>query len=294
LCHGDTATAFSTALAAFYQKIPVGHVEAGLRTFDRYSPFPEEINRSLIGRIAQYHFCPTHRNRDNLTREKVGGEIFITGNTVIDAIHMTVLPGYKFHSAMFQRLLEPGKMIAVLTAHRRENLGVPLENICRAVLALSQRYPNLRVIYPVHPSPDVRDTVFPMLQGQAEIFLTPPIDTMDMHQLLARCHFVMTDSGGIQEEAPALGKPVLVLRKETERPEAIESGVALLAGVETDRIVDLASQIIDDTSLYERMAEAANPYGDGNAARRIVEYLLWTTKRSSEQPMPFEHIGYRG
>lgn len=275
LCHGDTSTALAAALAAFYQKIPVGHVEAGLRTYDRYSPYPEELNRSLIARLAEFHFCPTRLNRQNLEREGIREHVYITGNTVIDAINQTVLPGYTFSSSMLQRILEHGGKVVLVTAHRRENYGQPLENICRAILDITQKYPQIRVIWPLHPSPAVRNTVNPILKDQPNIYLTGPLDVLQMHQLMARCHFVMTDSGGLQEEAPALGKPVLVLRKETERPEALEAGTVLLAGIERENIVALASSLMDDGELYDKMADADNPYGDGRASERIVSYLLW-------------------
>ena len=287
LCHGDPSTALAAALAAFYQKIPVGHVEAGLRTYDRYSPYPEEINRTLVSRIAEYHFCPTRQNKANLLAEGVRGGIFVTGNTVIDAINQTVLPGYVFASPMLQRILDGQKATVLVTAHRRENYGGPLENICRALLEITRLYPELQVVWPVHPSPNVRGTVYSLLRDQPRIYLTGPLDVQEMHQLMARCHFVLTDSGGLQEEAPALGKPVLVLRRETERPEALDAGTVLLAGVEQENIVKLARGLMDDPVLYERMVEAANPYGDGRAAERILGYLLWKSGLRAEPPDEF-------
>lgn len=275
LCHGDTSTALAAALAAFYQKIPVGHVEAGLRTYDRYSPYPEELNRTMIGRLAEFHFCPTQKNRKNLEQESIREHIYVTGNTAIDAINQTVLPGFSFSSPMLQRVLEPGGPIVLVTAHRRENYGEPLENICHAILDITREYPQLRVVWPLHPSPTVRNTVNSILHEQPNVYLIGPLDVLQMHQLMARCHFVMTDSGGLQEEAPALGKPVLVLRKETERPEALEAGTVLLAGIERDKIVKLASALMEDSDLYDKIASAENPYGDGRASERIVSYLLW-------------------
>ena len=287
LCHGDTSTAFASALAAFYQKVPVGHVEAGLRTYDMQSPFPEEMNRTLIGHLATFHFAPTARNRDNLIAERISENIFVTGNTVIDAIHQTVTPGYEFDPSVFEKILQPGQKIVLMTAHRRENYGEPLENICRAALALAQRYPELTIVYPVHPSPVVKNTAQGILAGQPNVFLIDPLDVLPMHQLMDRSHFIMTDSGGLQEEAPALGKPVLVLRKETERPEAVEAGTAVLAGIEAARIVELGTALMEDSAFYDSMAKARNPYGDGQASRRIAQALLWHFGLAQEAPQEF-------
>ncbi|MDR1736589.1 MAG: UDP-N-acetylglucosamine 2-epimerase (non-hydrolyzing) [Oscillospiraceae bacterium] len=275
LCHGDTSTTLAAALAAFYQKIPVGHVEAGLRTYDRYSPYPEEMNRTVVSRLAMFHFCPTVQNKRNLEKEGVARHLYVTGNTVIDAISQTVAGDYDFSSPTLQEIVGRDGPIVLVTAHRRENYGIPLENICRAILDLTQKFPDLRVIWPEHPSPVVRGTIYPLVRGKPNIYLVGPLDVLQMHRLMAKCTFVMTDSGGLQEEAPALGKPVLVLRRETERPEAIEAGTAILAGIERERITKLACALIEDAGLYNKMASAVNPYGDGHASRRIISFLQW-------------------
>jgi UDP-N-acetylglucosamine 2-epimerase len=273
LTHGDTSTGFAATLAAFYHKIPVGHVEAGLRTGDMYSPFPEEMNRQMIARMASLHFCPTESNRRNLEAEGITGEIYITGNTVIDAMSMTVREDYVFADPALRDIGFNGKRVLAVTAHRNENYGRPLENICRALLALVAKNPDIAVVYPVHLSPAVRDTVMPLLGGQERIILTEPAGMLDMHNLMARSYLVLTDSGGLQEEAPALGKPVLVLRRETERPEAIEAGTVLLAGVEEENIVGMTQTLLDDPAAYGRMARAVNPYGDGHASERIAQVV---------------------
>lgn len=219
LVHGDTSTTFAAALAAFYQKIPVGHVEAGLRTFDKYSPFPEEINRCLTGRIAELHFSPTENNRRNLANENIIENVYVTGNTVIDAFQTTIKPDYQYKDAALRNVRFEGKRCILMTAHRRENLGKPLENICRAVKRIVQEFPDIELVYPVHMNPAVRDTAVSILGDMAQVHLIKPLDVEDMHNLIARSFLVMTDSGGLQEEAPSCGIPVLVLRTETERPE---------------------------------------------------------------------------
>lgn len=274
LVHGDTTTSFAAALAAFYQKIPVGHVEAGLRTGNIYSPYPEEMNRLLTGRIATYHFAPTESNRDNLKKENIEKNVFVTGNTVIDAFKTTVSQNYRFHNPKVQELVDEGKKIILVTAHRRENLGVPLQNICRALLRLAENNPDIEVIYPVHPNPVVRETVQEILGEKARITLLEPIDVLDMHNLLARCYFVMTDSGGLQEEAPAVGKPVLVMRTETERPEAVAAGTVKVVGVEEEALYTAALQLLQNQDVYQQMAHAVNPYGDGHASERIADIVL--------------------
>ncbi len=285
LVHGDTSTTFAGALAAFYHKIPIGHVEAGLRTYDKYSPFPEEMNRTLVGDMATLHFSPTLANAENLRKESVQGEIFITGNTVIDAMKTTVRADFPLE--LMDSLLEKGRRVIVLTCHRRENYGEPMENIFRAVRAVVQAHEDVDVIYPVHLSPIVRECAAKFLGGEERIHLIDPVDVEQMHNLMARCFFVMTDSGGLQEEAPALGKPVLVLRRETERPEAVQAGTVKLAGVEYDRIVQLASQLLDDPQVYEQMAHAVNPYGDGSACKRIADAIEWHFGLRSERPENF-------
>ncbi len=287
LVHGDTTTTFAGALAAFYEKIPVGHVEAGLRTFDRWSPFPEEMNRSLVGRIATLHFSPTGANAGNLERESVTGDIFITGNTVIDAMAYTVR-GEGFTSEELNAIDFSGKRLIALTCHRRENYGAPMEQIFTAVRTLAERNPDILVVYPVHLSPVVREAAKKHLDGMENIRLIEPLDAVDMHRLMAKSYFVMTDSGGIQEEAPALGKPVLVLRRETERPEAVDAGTVKLAGTETEPILKLAQELLDDPAAYDRMAHAVNPYGDGKACPRIAQAILHHFGLSEEAPEAFQ------
>lgn len=282
LVHGDTTTSFVAALAAFYQQIPVGHVEAGLRTFDKYSPFPEEMNRCLTGRIAELHFAPTESNRKNLAREAITENVFVTGNTVIDAFKTTVRPDYQYKNADLQKMDLRQKRLVLMTAHRRENLGRPLENICTAVRRLAQRYPDLLFVYPVHLNPAVRETAHRVLDDCAGVHLIEPIDVEDMHNLMSRSFLVLTDSGGLQEEAPACGVPVLVLRTETERPEAVEAGTVKVVGVEAENIVREAERLLNDKNAYDAMAHAVNPYGDGCASERIVQHLReWYRRKSN-------------
>ena len=272
LVHGDTTTSMSAALAAFYKQVPVGHVEAGLRTYNIYSPFPEEMNRKLITALTTYFFAPTEGNRRALERESVVDNVFVTGNTVIDAFQYTTREDYEFANPDFAAH-DFSMPTVLMTAHRRANLGKPMENICDAVLELCRRHPDLRVVYPVHLNPAVRDTVFGKLGDHPQITLTDPVDVQDMHNAIARSVMVLTDSGGLQEEAPHLGKPVVVLRTETERPEAVEAGTAVVAGVECDAIVQITDEILTDKTVYDRMANAVNPYGDGHASERIVAIL---------------------
>lgn len=273
LVHGDTSTTFAGALAAFYHKIPIGHVEAGLRTYDKYSPFPEEMNRKLVGQIADLHFAPTARNRDNLAREQITDGVLVCGNTVVDAIHMTVRDDFAFRDPALQALDFKNDRVVLVTAHRRENYGEPMENICRAIARLSDRYPDVHFVYPVHLSPYVRETAEKFLGGRDCVHLIAPLAVDEMHNLMARCYLIMTDSGGLQEEAPSLGKPVLVLRHETERPEAIEAGTVKLAGIVEDQIFQMACELFDDAQAYEKMAHAVNPYGDGHTCARIVQAI---------------------
>lgn len=273
LVHGDTSTSFAAALAAFYQQIPVGHVEAGLRTFDKYSPFPEEMNRCLTGRIAQLHFAPTENNRKNLENEKITKGVFVTGNTVIDAFSTTVKEKYEYKNEDVKKIDFTGKRCILMTAHRRENLGEPLENICRAVKRIVTDFPDTTVVYPVHMNPSVRETAQRILGGMGSVHLIQPLDVEDMHNLMARSFLVMTDSGGLQEEAPACGVPVLVLRTETERPEAAKAGTVKVVGIREDDIYENAGILLTDTTEYEKMAKAVNPYGDGQASERIVKIL---------------------
>ena len=287
LVHGDTSTTFAGALSAFYHQVKVGHVEAGLRTWDKYSPFPEEMNRTLVGDIADLHFSPTKANADNLRREAIMGDIFITGNTAIDAMQYTVKPNFVFPTALLNELDFQNHRIIAVTCHRRENYGKPMEDIMHAILEIVETHPDVEVVYPVHLSPVVRECAFPILGGHDRIHLIDPVDVEEMHNLIARCYMVMTDSGGLQEEAPALGKPVLVMRRETERPEAITAGTAKLAGVEKNEIVRLANELLDNPDAYASMAKAVNPYGDGHASERIVQAILWHFGRTAERPADF-------
>lgn len=275
LVHGDTTTTFAGALAAYYNKIKVGHVEAGLRTHDKYFPFPEEINRSLTGRIADLHFAPTVNNRANLINEGISKDsIFVTGNTVIDAFKTTIKKDFSFSGTPLKDI-DWSKRVILMTAHRRENLGVPLENICRAVMRIVRDFPDTELVYPVHLNPTVRETVFSILGNVSRVHLTDPLDVDVLHNAMSRAHIILTDSGGLQEEAPALGKPVLVLRGETERPEAAEAGTVKIAGTSEDIIYSLTSQLLEDENEYHKMSVAVNPYGDGNASRRIADAILY-------------------
>ncbi|MDR3765859.1 MAG: UDP-N-acetylglucosamine 2-epimerase (non-hydrolyzing) [Butyricicoccus sp.] len=288
LVHGDTSTTFAGALAAFYHKIPVGHVEAGLRTFDKYSPFPEEMNRKLTGQIAELHFAPTVRNESNLAAEGIRDGVFVCGNTVVDAIHLTVRDDFTFRDPALQSLDFDANRVVLVTAHRRENYGEPMENICRAIARLSEKYPDVHFVYPVHLSPYVRETAEKFLGGNERIHLIAPLAVDEMHNLMARCYLVMTDSGGLQEEAPGLGKPVLVLRRETERPEAIEAGTVKLAGVEEENIFTMACELFDNADAYAQMAHAVNPYGDGKTSQRIVQAIEQYFGRRDDAPARFE------
>ena len=287
LVHGDTSTTFAGALAAFYHKVPVGHVEAGLRTWDKYSPYPEEMNRCLVGRIAELHFCPTVNNLRNLEREAIPGAKFITGNTVIDAMKTTVRQDFCFSVPELNGLDFQHRRVIAVTCHRRENYGEPMREIMEAIRELALSHPEIEVVYPVHLSPTVRECAFGILQNIPRVHLIDPIDVENMHNLMARCYFVMTDSGGLQEEAPALGKPVLVLRRETERPEAVEAGTVKLAGVRKQDILTLAGELLTDEAAYNAMAHAVNPYGDGNACQRIAQAILWHFGRIGEKPADF-------
>lgn len=287
LVHGDTSTTFAGALAAFYHKIPVGHVEAGLRTYDRYSPFPEEMNRTLVGDIASLHFSPTRANAENLKKEAVRGEIFITGNTAIDAMKYTVKENFRFSDPLLNTLDFAHKRVIAVTCHRRENYGQPMQDIMHAILDVVDAHEDVEVVYPVHLSPVVRTCAGEILGNHPRIHLIDPIDVEQMHNLLSRCYMVMTDSGGLQEEAPALGKPVLVMRRETERPEAVAAGTARLAGVSHDEIVTLANALLDDPAAYAAMAKAVNPYGDGEACRRITQAICWYFGLCPARPADF-------
>ena len=274
LVHGDTTTSFAAALAAFYQMIPVGHVEAGLRTGNIYSPYPEEMNRRLTGHIASYHFAPTMRNQQNLEHEGIIENVYVTGNTVIDAFQTTIKEDFQFNVERLNHIDFESHRVITVTAHRRENLGQPLEDICKAILHIVNEYEDVEVVYPVHLNPVVQNTVHSRLGGIDRIHLIEPINVLDMHNLMKRSYLIMTDSGGLQEEAPALGKPVLVLRTETERPEAVEAGTVKVAGVREEDIYRHAAELLNDKTAYDTMAHAVNPYGDGRASERIAKIIM--------------------
>ena len=275
LVHGDTSTTCVGSLAAFYNQIAVGHVEAGLRTYDKYSPFPEEINRRITGVIADMHFAPTERNRQNLLKENTDDStIFITGNTVIDALKTTVREDYTFKDETLRNMSWDTKKVIVMTAHRRENLGEPLRNICSAVRELVEEFEDIEVVYPMHMNPAVREVANEILGDLPRVKLIEPVNADELHNAIKRGYLVLTDSGGLQEEAPSLGKPVLVLRNETERPEAVDAGTVKIAGVKKEDIVSMARKLLTDKDAYNKMAKAVNPYGDGFASARIVQAIL--------------------
>lgn len=287
LVHGDTSTTFAGALSAFYHQVPVGHVEAGLRTYDKYSPFPEEMNRKLVTQIADLYFCPTENNRANLLREGIHDGIFVTGNTVIDALKTTVRSDYVFATDELNKLDYAHKKVVLVTCHRRENYGEPMKNIMLALRQIALDNEDAELVYPVHLSPVVREAVQKYLAGTPRVHLIDPLPADEMHNLMARAYLVMTDSGGLQEEAPALGKPVLVMRRETERPEAVAAGTVKLCGVVYDDIVRMGNELLRDEQAYSAMAHAVNPYGDGFACRRIADAILWYFGRMSEKPADF-------
>ncbi|AMA62670.1 UDP-N-acetylglucosamine 2-epimerase [Kurthia sp. 11kri321] len=271
LVHGDTATTFVASLAAFYNQVAIGHVEAGLRTWNKYSPYPEEMNRQLTGVLADIHFAPTEQAKENLLKEnKEPNSIIVTGNTAIDALATTVADDYT-HPVL--EAIGDNRMV-LLTAHRRENLGEPMENMFRAIYRILEEHPDVQVVYPMHLNPAVRDTARAILGSHERVHLIEPLEVFDFHNFASRSYMILTDSGGIQEEAPSLGKPVLVLRDTTERPEGIEAGTLKLAGVEEETIYDLTKELLTDSALYNQMAQASNPYGDGHASERIVEALI--------------------
>lgn len=277
LVHGDTTTTFSAALAAFYQKVAVGHVEAGLRTGNIYSPYPEEMNRMLTGRLASWHYAPTELNRKNLLAENVSDDnIIVTGNTVIDALYYVTEKDYEFESEELRNIDFENERVILLTCHRRENWGEPMENIFTAVRIIAEKYPDSKIIFPMHKNPLVRDTARRIMGESPNIVLTEPLEYQPFAKLMSRSYLILTDSGGIQEEAPGLGKPVIVLRTETERPEAVEAGTVKVAGTDTDTIVEMVSALMDSKKEYEAMSKANNPYGDGRASQRIVENIIKT------------------
>lgn len=269
LAQGDTTTVMTVALACFYHGIPFGHVEAGLRTGDMANPFPEEMNRVVAGRLAKWHFAPTESSRQNLLKEGISdSNVFVTGNTVIDALLSVV-----DRETQLPFSLDAKKRLILVTAHRRENFGEPFKDICRAVLTLVDRNPDVEVVYPVHPNPNVKDIAFQLLGNHSRITLCEPLDYLPFIEVMRRSYLILSDSGGIQEEAPALGKPMLVLRRETERPEAVDAGVVKLVGHGADCIINEAQVLLDDEVAYRRMACGASPYGDGHSAERIVKVI---------------------
>ena len=275
LVHGDTTTTFVGALASFYAQIPVGHVEAGLRTGNKFSPYPEEMNRKLTGAIADIHFAPTSTSKNNLLIENIDpAAIVVTGNTVIDALQTTVKADYRFTDSGLQKALAGGKRLILVTTHRRENLGEPMRHVYQALRKVLENHPDVEAIFPVHKNPKVREIVDEELGKLAQVHLIEPLDYEPFANLMAKVDIVLTDSGGIQEEAPALGKPVLVLRDTTERPEAVDAGTVKLVGTAYDDVLRETSLLLDDSKYYQSMAEAANPYGDGRACERIIRKIL--------------------
>ena len=272
LVHGDTSSSFAVALASYYFKIPVGHVEAGLRTGNLYSPFPEEANRLLIDRLSTLFFCPTKKNAMALCNEGEKTNVFITGNTVIDSFKYTVKRNYLFENKTINNINFDQRVILV-TAHRRENIPYGIRSICESVSLLAKTEKNISFIFPMHPNPNVRKIIFEILDGVNNVILSEPLSVLDMHNLLPRVYFVMTDSGGLQEEAPHFGKPVLVLRKETERPEGVDAGTAIVCGITTENIYEIAKRILNTKSEYETMSRAINPYGIGNSSSLIANYI---------------------
>ena len=290
LVHGDTTTTFAGALAAFYAQIPVGHVEAGLRTGNKYSPYPEEMNRKLTGAIADMHFAPTATSKGNLLKENVNpASILITGNTVIDALQTTVHGDYHFADEDFNRVFATGHKLILMTTHRRENLGEPMRHVYRALKSVLETHENVEAIFPVHKNPKVREIVNQELGHLSRVHLIEPMDYEPFANLMAKVDIVLTDSGGIQEEAPALGKPVLVLRDTTERPEAVEAGTVKLVGTAYEDVLHETNRLLDDDEHYRSMAEAANPYGDGKACERIIKAILRENGYSVENFSEFQH-----
>ncbi|MCD8238325.1 MAG: UDP-N-acetylglucosamine 2-epimerase (non-hydrolyzing) [Clostridiales bacterium] len=288
LVHGDTTTTFAGALAAFYGGIKLGHVEAGLRTYDKTQPYPEEMNRVLTGDLADLHFAPTALSKEHLLLEHIKPEgIFITGNTAIDCLKTTIEPDYKFTRDCLNDIDFDKYRVITMTAHRRENLGEPLENICRATLRLVEENPDVFVVYAVHFNPAVRETAYKILSGNPRILLTDPVDMKDMHNLMNRSFFIMSDSGGLQEEAPSMHKPVLVLRNVTERPEGLEAGTLRLGGNNEDEIFNQAQLILNDKEVYASMANSKNPFGDGYAAERIVQAILYHFGFRKDRPADY-------
>jgi len=289
LVHGDTTTTFVSALASFYHKIKVGHVEAGLRSFNKWFPYPEEINRRLTGVLTDLHFAPTITAKSNLLKEGVDEEsIFVTGNTVIDAMVYTVKRDYIFRDERLNQIDYNNKKVIVVTAHRRENWGKPLENICNALKNIAQNYEDVYIVYPVHKNPVVREPVFRILGELTNVLLLDPLDTDEMHNLMAKCYMVMTDSGGLQEEVPSLGKPVLVLRDVTERPEAVKAGTVRVIGTEEQVVYNEGTLLLENKEEYDKMANAVNPYGDGKASLRIIQAIKYAFNLTDKRPEEYK------
>lgn len=285
LVHGDTMTTFAGGLAAFYNQVPIGHVEAGLRSYDKYSPFPEEVNRQLVGVLADFHFAPTKNAASHLLNEgKYSESVVVTGNTAIDAMKYTVDDNYK--SNIMDKYHD--KKFILMTAHRRENLGQPMENIFKAVRRLIDEYTDLALVYPMHKNPKVRDVAHKILGGHDRIELIEPLDVIDFHNFAKKSYFILTDSGGIQEEAPSFNKPVLVLRSVTERPEGVDAGTLKVVGTHEQDVYRAAKELIDDERLYHQMSEALNPYGDGFASERIVNHIKYYLNLITEKPSDFK------
>lgn len=288
LVQGDTTTTFAATLAAFYQKVPVGHIEAGLRSYDRFNPYPEEVNRVLTDALCELHFAPTVTAKRNLLKENIDKEsIFVTGNTVIDALYLALDKHHRFRNSVLKKTDFHKKRIILVTTHRRENLGIPLESICLSIKKLIQKYDDLEIVYPVHLNPNVKNVVYRILKNFPRIHLTKPLDYLDFINLMSQCFLVLTDSGGLQEEAPSLAKPVLVLREVTERPEAVDAGTVKVIGLSKQKIFRETCKLLNSGSVYRRMATSVNPYGDGKASKRIVDSILYYFKMVKERPEDF-------
>ena len=288
LVHGDTTTTFAGALAAYYHQISVGHVEAGLRTGNKFSPYPEEMNRKLTAALTDLNFAPTKTSKENLLREGVDAEkIFVTGNTVIDALFQTISSDFKFSDALLNQINYDNDRVILVTTHRRENWGEPLRQVYKALKKLVEEFPDVEVIFPVHKNPVIREVVDAELGNIPRVYLTDPLDYEPFANLMSRVKLILTDSGGVQEEAPALGKPVLVLRDTTERPEAVAAGTVKLVGTDFSNVYENAKILLTDAAEYKKMSEACNPYGDGKAASRIVQAVLWKYNFEDNKPIPF-------
>ena len=288
LVHGDTTTTFAAALTSFYLKIPVGHIEAGLRSYDKYNPFPEEANRLLTDTICNLYFSPTSIAKNALLKENVKAKnIFITGNSVIDALQLVVKKKSKIENKELNKILESNKNIILVTAHRRENFGKPIENICKAIKKIACKFSGYSIVYPVHPNPNIKIPVCKILGNIKNIYLLPPLNYFDFSTILKKSYLILTDSGGLQEEAPSLGKPVIVLRQVTERPEAVISGTVKVVGTDEIKIFNETSELITNKKYYEKMAKSVNPYGDGFASRRTIEFIEYYFGKRNKKPGEF-------